>query len=132
MEDFRKQLIAFWADQYLSTSSNVPEPDGSDEIVALLDMIMEEAFGAITKPEVTIRVWARQDDFVRSHVERVDAIRQEFVLTVIRSVVADERQARLMTDLLSTMLIGSMMVLPRIPPERVLDPYWEFKRLYGL
>ena len=69
MEDIRKQLIAFSADQYLSTSSNVPEPDGSDGIVALLDMIMEEAFGAITKPEVTIRVWARQDDFVSSHVE---------------------------------------------------------------
>lgn len=130
VEDFQKQLIAFWADQYVSTSSNVPTD--SDELIALLDVIMEEAFGAVTEPEIAIRVWAQQDEMVRNFVERVDVVRQDFVLKVFQSVTGDERQARLMTDMLSTMLIGSITVLPRISSERVLDLYREFKRLYRL
>ena len=130
VEDFREKLIAFWADQYRSTSSNLLEdPDG---LLALLDTIMEEAFGTVTEPELTIRVWAQQDEMVRRYVEQVDSMRQEFVLKVFQSVVRDDNSAKLMADMLAVMLIGSMMVLPRMSPERVSDLYREFKRLYGL
>jgi hypothetical protein len=37
-----------------------------------------------------------------------------------------------MADMLYTIIIGSMTTLPRVPPERVLELYKEFKRLYGL
>jgi AcrR family transcriptional regulator len=53
VEDFREQLIAFWADQYLSTSSNLPDDPG--ELIALLDVIMEEVFGVVTDPEIASR-----------------------------------------------------------------------------
>jgi len=128
--DYQEHLIIFWADQYFSTSSGTP--DGTDELIHLLDIVMEEAFCAVTKPEIAIRVWAQQDDKVRSLVERVDTVRRKFVLKVFTSVTRDEEQAQLMTDMLSTMLIGSMTVLPRIPPERVLQLYREFKSVYGL
>ena len=130
VEDFREKLIAFWADQYLSTSSSMP--DDPNELQALLDTIMEESFGVVTEPELTIRVWAQQDDMVRSFVEQVDTVRQDFVLKVFQSVVGDRKSARLMTDMLSTMLIGSMMILPRMSPKRVTELYKEFKRLYDL
>ena len=130
VRDFQEQLIAFWADQYISTSSGVP--NNTRDLLALLDVIMQEAFGTVTEPEIAIRVWAQQDDVVRSTVERVDAVRRAFVLKVFQSVASDEKQARLMTDMLSTMLIGSITVLPRLSPERALDLYTEFKRLYGL
>ena len=130
VRDFQEQLIAFWADQYTSTSSAVP--DDTQELLALLDVIMEQGFGSVTEPELAIRAWAQQDDMVRATVERVDAVRRGFVLKVFQSVASDETQARLMTDMLSTMLIGSLTVLPRLSPDRVLDLYLEFKRLYGL
>lgn len=130
VEDFKAQLIAFWAGQYTSTASETP--DEPQELLSLLDEIMREAFGAVTKPELAIRVWAEQDDMVRDVVEQVDAVRQAFVLKVFSAVTRDDDQARLMTDMLSSMLIGSMMVLPRISPDRVQDLYQEFKRLYRL
>jgi AcrR family transcriptional regulator len=130
VEDYQERLIEFWADQYISTSLMVS--DDPKELLSLLDVIMHEAFGSVTKPEIAIRAWAQQDERVRAAVEQVDAVRQKFVLKVFKSVASDERRAHLMTDMLSTMLIGSMTVLPRISPERVQDLYEEFKRLYSL
>ncbi len=130
VRDFEEQLVVYWADQYLSTSADLP--DGPGERLALLDTIMEEAFSRVTEPEVAIRTWAQQDEMVRPYVVQVDEVRYEFVLNVFLSVTSDEGQARLMADMLSAMLIGSITFLPRIPPERVLDLYREFKRLYGL
>jgi AcrR family transcriptional regulator len=130
VEAFHKQLIVFWADQYISTSAETP--DEPEELVALLDGVMQTGFGAVTGPEIAIRAWPQQDEMVRIVVEEVDALRQAFVLKVFKSVTSNGRQARLMTDMLSTMLVGSIMVLPRIPPDRVLAMYEEFKRLYSL
>lgn len=130
VEEFRQKLIAFWADQYLSPSSSIPEE--ASDLMALLDTIVEESFGALTEPEMTIRVWAQQDDMVRSFVQQVDSVRVEFVLKVFQAVIGDHSKAQLMTDMLSTMLLGSMMVTPRLTHERVAELFQEFKRLYGL
>ena len=130
VEDFQRGLITYWGDQYLSTSSNIP--DDSDELRSLLDTIMEKSFAGLTEPELTIRVWAHQDEMVRSVVEQVDTVRGEFVFRVFRSIVESDETARIMTDILSTMLIGSMMVFPRMSPDRVKGLYLEFKRLYRL
>jgi AcrR family transcriptional regulator len=130
VRDFQEQLIAYWADQYLSTSSSLPDEPG--DRMALLDQIMEQAFSPVTEPEVAIRAWAQQDEMVRAFVGRVDATRHAFVLQVFQSVTGDEGQARLMADLLFSIAIGSITALPRISPERVLELYKEFKRLYGL
>ena len=130
VEEFQAQLIAYWGEQYLSTSINLP--DDPNELRLLLDTIMEESFGGVTGPEMTIRVWAQQDETVRSVVEQVDTVRHKFVFTVFRSVVKDDVTARLMTDIMSAMLVGSMMVLPPMTPDRVKELYQEFKRLYRL
>jgi len=130
MGDFQAQLIAYWADQYTSTANSAP--DSPAAALALLDKIMAKVFTQVTEPEVAIRVWAQQDDRVCPFVERVDATRRAFVLRVFWTVTGDETQARLMADMLSTILIGSITTLPRIPPERTVTLYREFKRLYGL
>ncbi len=130
IREFQEQLVAYWADQYLSTAAG--PPGGVAGGLALLDMIMEEAFSPVTEPEIAIRAWAHQDEMVRGAVEQVDGARRQFVLDVFRSVTGDEDQARLMADMLSTMLIGSLTILPRIPPQRVQYLYREFKRLYQL
>ena len=130
VQDFQEQLIAHWSDQYLGAASQLPQDPG--ELLTLLDAIMQEAFGPVTEPELAIRVWAHQDDTVRAHVEKVDAARRDFVLDVFRALTENERQSQLMADMLFALSIGSITVLPRIPAERVLDLYREFKRLYGL
>jgi AcrR family transcriptional regulator len=130
MRDFQEQLVAHWADQYFITSSNLPADPG--RLLPLLDWIMEEAFSLVSEPEIAIRAWAQQEEFVRRFVERVDATRYEFVLTVFQTVSGGEDQARLMADMLTTMVIGSMTLFPRMPAERVLELYRQFKRLNGL
>jgi AcrR family transcriptional regulator len=130
MRDFEGQLIADWAEQYLSTSADLP--DDPQARLELLDEIMEEIFSPITEPEVAVRIWAQQDEMVSTYVERVDAVRREFALIVFRGVTDDERQAQLMADILFTMLIGSITVVPRMSSDQVQDLYLEFKRLYGL
>lgn len=130
IEDFEAQLLDHWTNQYLSTSGELPtDPHQS---LALLDTIMQETFSPITAPEVAIRMWAAQDTRACSCVEKVDAHRRNIVLEIFRGLVEDEQTAGLMADLLFTMTIGSMTVLPRIPPDRVLALYKEFKRIYRL
>lgn len=129
-QDYEKQLIAYWADQYLSTAVQLPQ--NPEEYIPLLDMLIEEAFFPITEPEIQIRSWAQQDEGVREYVELVDMVRHNFVRKIFEEVKQDTHQAALMADILFAILIGSMMTLPRIPSERVKNLYQEFKRLYGL
>jgi AcrR family transcriptional regulator len=130
MGDFEGQLIAYWADIYLSPPGDIP--DDRQARLVLLDRIMEETFSPITEPEVAVRMWAYQDERVSEYVEKVDAVRLDFALKVFRGFSGDEESAQLMADMLFTMLIGSITMLPRMSPERVQDLYLEFKHLYGL
>jgi AcrR family transcriptional regulator len=128
--DFEDQLVDFWAEQYLSTATSVPLEEGDP--LALLDTIMAEAFAPATEPEIAIRAWAYQDERVRAHVERVDAVRRQFLQQVFERLTPDPARAHCMADMLFSMLIGSLTALPRLPVERVMELYNEFKRLYGL
>lgn len=128
--DFEDQLVAFWAEQYLSTASAPPLEAGDP--LALLDTIMAESFAPATEPEIAIRAWAYQDERVRAHVERVDAVRRLFLQKVFEQLNADPAQASRMADMLFSILIGSLSALPRLPVERVMALYAEFKRLYDL
>ena len=130
MEAFEGELLAHWSDQYLSTADRLP-PDPLDRL-ALLDTIIAETFGPITEPELPIRMWAAQDPRARPYVEAVDEHRRRIVLELIRGAVRAADDPELIADLLSTMAIGSMTVLPRVPPARVLALYDELKRVYRL
>ncbi|HSF82850.1 MAG TPA: helix-turn-helix domain-containing protein [Anaerolineales bacterium] len=130
MQDYEQQLLAHWANQYLSTSASLPvEPH---ERLILLDSLMENTFGPITEPEISIRTWAQQNDQVRPYVEQVDAFRRQLILDIFSSLLSEEEQAQMMTDMLFTITIGSMATFPRLSPERVLKMYRELKRLFGL
>lgn len=128
--NFEEQLLGYWADQYLSTAGSIAEEEA--ELLPLLDTIMEETFSPITEPEIAIRMWAQQDEMARPYVEKVDVFRRKFVFKVFSSLTRNEQQAGLMADMLFTITIGSMTSFPRVSPDRVLELYREFKRLYEL
>ncbi|NIS79694.1 MAG: TetR family transcriptional regulator [Anaerolineales bacterium] len=130
VQDYHEQLIAYWADQYLSTADSFPQDPFAG--LELLDNIMNRIFKAITEPELAIRIWAHENNMVRSYVEEVERVRNGFVLHVFQMVTKETDQALLMADMLSTIMLGSMAALPPIPTQRVLKLYQEFKRLYGL
>jgi AcrR family transcriptional regulator len=130
MRDFEEQLVAYWAEPYLATAGVFPEDARAR--LALLDTLMADTFAAITAPEVAIRAWAQQDDMVRAYVNRVDTARRDFVRAVLRPFAADDAEARLMADMLFTMIIGSITMLPRMAPARVVEMYRAFKKLYRL
>jgi AcrR family transcriptional regulator len=128
--DYKRQLIAYWADQTLATAATVPADPAAG--LALLDAVMAEAFNPATGPEIAIRAWAQQDGKVRPYLEKVDEARREFVFQIFLSLSGDVIQAGRMADLLFAMQIGSSMALPRYSPQRVAVLYAEFKRLYGI
>ncbi|NIM92956.1 MAG: TetR family transcriptional regulator [Anaerolineales bacterium] len=130
VQDYHEQLITYWADQYLSTADSYPQDAFAG--LELLDNIMNRIFKPITEPEVAIRNWAHENNMVRSYVEEVEKARHGFVLHAFQMVTKETDQALLMADMLSTIMLGSMTSLPRIPTQRVLELYQEFKRLYGL
>jgi AcrR family transcriptional regulator len=130
VRDYEEQLVAFWANQYLSTSSNIPAEPA--ERLLLLDTLMEEVFASITGPELAIRTWAQEDEMVFSFVRKVDAARREFALGVLEPFSDDAKEASLMADLLFTLSIGGITAIPRVSPQRHLELYHEFKRLYDL
>ena len=130
VRDFEDQLLSYWADQYLNTAGSLPE--NASDLLPLLDTIMEQTFSPITEPEIAIRMWAHQDERARFRVEQVDAVRRGFVQEVFSATVEDEEQARIMADMLFAMTIGSLTTMPRIPSEKVIELYREFKRLYQL
>jgi len=130
MADYKQQLMAFWADQYLATVGSLP-PDAGQALL-LLDQIMKDAFSIVTLPEIAIRGWARQNAMVQAYVAQADTVRYDFLRGVFLKIVNDEVQANLMADILFTLLIGSLSVIPRFSAEQVVNLYAEFKRLYGL
>lgn len=130
IEDFETALLLYWAEPYLSTADDLPKDPR--QRLALLDRIMSEAFSRVSRPEIAIRSWAHQNPDVQVVVVRVDKARTRFVYNVFSSLVSSDSQARLMTEMFSTMLIGSFMVLPPLERNRTLALYAEFKRLYGL
>jgi AcrR family transcriptional regulator len=130
MADYKRQIIAHWADQTLSTAFNAPE--GPAAALAVLDALMAEAYSPATETEVAIRTWAQQNEEIRAYVEKVDAVRRDFVFQVFLSLTGDDIQAGRMADLLLAMLIGSIMILPRYSSQQVSVLYAEFKHLYGL
>lgn len=130
MADFELQLLKYWANQYLTTEGSLP--DDSRERLALLDTLMGETFNQMTGPEVAIRMWAQQDQRARSFVERVDTFRRQLLLEIFRSLTQEDEKARLLTDMLFSLAIGSMTSIPRIPPERVTEMYQALKQLFNL
>jgi AcrR family transcriptional regulator len=130
MADFELQLLEHWANQYLTTEGSLP--DDSRERLALLDTLMGETFNQMTGPEVAIRMWAQQDQRARSFVERVDTFRRQLLLEIFRSLIQEDEEAQLLTDMLFALAIGSMTSIPRIPPERVTEMYQALKQLFNL
>lgn len=130
VQDFEQRLLEFWANQYLSTSGSLPV--SPQERLSLLDAIMGQTYSAITEPEIAIRLWAQQDVRARAVVERIDSFRRQLVYDIFESIVTDRKKAGLMADILFTVSIGSLTAFPRIPADRVLELYQEFKHLYRL
>lgn len=130
MKRFEHELITHWAEQYLATAGELPEK--FHDRLALLDAIMNEAFSRMTKPEMAIRAWAMQDPDVRAVVEKVEHVRKEFIRGVFSGAPKHGSHVPLMTELLSSLLIGCFTSFPPLSRERVLQLYEEFKRLYGL
>ena len=128
--DFETQLIAHWSEQFLANTGTLP--DDPAILLPLLDMVIAEAFGPTTAPEIAIRTWAQGDAVVREAVQRVDAARRGFLLHTFRALTGDEEKARLMADMLFAILIGCLTTLPRVPVERVQELYNEFKQLYQI
>lgn len=58
------------------------------------------------RAEAALRAWSLNNDIVRAGMGRIDDRRYKTVLRVVQEIVGDRRQAKLLTDLGTAMLIG--------------------------
>jgi len=130
MADYELQLLEYWANQYLTTSGSLPAIP-SDRL-ALLDTLMGETFNRMTGPEVVIRMWAQQDERARDYLEQVDSFRRQLLSEIFNSVMRNEEEAQLLTDMLFSMAVGSMASIPRLAPGRVTEMYQALKEFFKL
>ncbi|MDX2076202.1 MAG: TetR/AcrR family transcriptional regulator [bacterium] len=81
--------------------------------------------------EVAIRAWALQDADVRTVQARVDEQRVAYVQKLFIELGESTDRARLLAQLLYTVLIGSQQIQPHIDEAGMVQLFNEFQRLYG-
>jgi AcrR family transcriptional regulator len=129
-QDFVEQLLTFWETQY--TEEVIHSAETSSDPLNIIDNLIKSLLTRSSDPEAAIRAWALQDKGVRMHVQIIDQRRSVYLQQIFLAISNDENQARLMTNLLVTMLIGCYSVIPRLTNSEVEQLYSEFKRLYKL
>ena len=129
-QDYVEQMLTFWGEHY--TAEVIRFAETTSAPLSIIDNLIKNLLTRTSDPEAAIRAWALQDEAVRAHVLEIDQQRSAYLQQLFLAVTADENQARLMTNLLATMLIGCYSILPRLTNEEVEQLYFEFKRLYKI
>ncbi len=69
---------------------------------------------------------------VRLAAEHVDAQRMDYVQALCAEIVGDDKQGRLMAELMYTILIGSEHTIPPLSQTRLRQLFDEFLKLYEI
>lgn len=125
-----EQMLTFWEEHY--TAEVIRLAETTSDPLTIIDNLIKNLLTRTSDPEAAVRAWALRDEDVHAHVLQIDLRRSAYLQPLFLAVTADENQARLMTNLLATMLIGCYSILPRLTNEEVEHLYIEFKRLYKL
>jgi len=118
---FKVGLLTFFEEEgtldIITQTEEVENP--KEKLRRLMDITVREVERYPPKVEVAMRTWALQDSQVRNLMERVDKRRIEYVQSLCHEIVANNKQARLMAEVMYTILVGSEHTLPPLSQTRL-------------
>ena len=129
-QEYAAQLLTFWEEYY--TAEVIRLAETTQEPLAIIDNLIKSLLTRTSDPEAAIRAWALQDDTVRTYVAKIDQRRTLYLQQLFQAITGDDEQACLMSNMLSTMLIGCYSISPQLSNHEVEQLYAEFKRLYQI
>ena len=115
-EAFTNELLTHWEQQYVSRPIQLA--DEALRPTERFDVVVELAAELPQGPDVAIRGWALRDPVARSHVERVDRRRLEYLHALVEQITGDADRALLVAQILLTIYVGSTQTVPNIEGER--------------
>ncbi len=133
-QQFKVNLLHFFEEEgtldIITQTEKVENP--KEKLRRLMNITVKEIERYPPKVEVAMRVWALQDEEVRNLMERVDKQRMEYVKTLCQEIVGDIEQARIMAEVMYTILVGSEHIMPPLSQTRLRVLFNEFIRLYQI
>ncbi|VFQ42615.1 TetR/AcrR family transcriptional regulator [Desulfoluna butyratoxydans] len=110
--DYLERMLEHWVENW--TVENMRLANTADNAVARFDAIVESSNNLPHGPETSIRAWAQRDAMALRFLERVDAMRMEYLFDIFLEVSGDARRARLLSRIGYSLFVGTRMVAPAI------------------
>lgn len=113
-DEFVDQLLDYWVERNTLSIIELAEAEGSP--TANRRKLIELALGMEGGPDQAIRAWALHGGEAESAVERVDAIRLDYLRELFVPFTRDEAQARRTALIAYSMHLGVQAMRPAISP----------------
>ena len=114
-DDYLERLLEHWVDNW--TVGRMEAADQSDDPARRFAAIVEASNTLPHGPETSIRAWALRDPLARRYLERVDAMRMDYLRGIFEEASGDPARARLLSRISYSLFVGTRMVAPPIMGE---------------
>lgn len=129
-EDYLERLLAHWEHNW--TVGRMRAADAAGDPQRRFAAIVEASNALPHGPETSIRAWALRDPLARRHLERVDALRMDYLRGIFEEATGDPERARMLCRVSYSLFVGTRMVAPPLMgPERDELIAFVARELYG-
>lgn len=109
--DYLRQLLEHWVEEW--TVKKIAKADRAKDPADKFRGMVAEAAGVPHGPETSIRAWAVRDPLARKYLEKVDALRTEYMRSIMEKYFDPER-AKVLANIGISLYVGSRMVTPTL------------------
>ncbi|WP_031479065.1 TetR/AcrR family transcriptional regulator [Maridesulfovibrio frigidus] len=112
-DDYLERMLTHWVEVWTIGSMNQVDAV-SKTAVERFDAIVDRANDLPHGPETSIRSWAQRDSLAQRYLEKVDAIRMNYLYDIFEDVSGDSARAYLLSRISYSLFVGTRMIAPAI------------------
>lgn len=111
-DDYLERLLEYWVGNW--TMSRMESADQAGSPAERFAAIVAASNTLPHGPETSIRAWALRDPLARRYLERVDALRMDYLRGIFEEATGDPARARLLSRISYSLFVGTRMVAPPV------------------
>ncbi|VVS90544.1 TetR/AcrR family transcriptional regulator [Desulfoluna spongiiphila] len=111
-EDYLERMLEHWVNDW--TVGSMQQADTAAGATQRFDAIVESSNNLPHGPETSIRAWAQRDALALRFLERVDAMRMDYLFNIFLDISGDAKRAHLLSRIGYSLFVGTRMVAPAI------------------
>ena len=111
-EDYLERMLEHWVTDW--TLGSMQQADTAASAAERFDAIVDSSNNLPHGPETSIRAWAQRDALALRFLERVDAMRMDYLFNIFLDISGDAQRARLLSRIGYSLFVGTRMVAPAI------------------